>query len=163
MVLFGFGSYSYICRNIPSLPSCNLFFRQLLYNPYQLASPATSLLGLPSTNSTEYSTALANYASGSVNALCAIPRMAAAGGQPGSLGNIANIILCSISVLAALALAVACGMRAAAVGRSEMRILFVVFAIVQLLQLLDTGGIFEAGSTVLTWISGIHLGLVAGL
>lgn len=75
----------------------------------------------------------------------------------------ANIVLCSLSVITALILLVACGRRAAAVGRSEMRVFFAVYALVQLLNLLDTGGIFEAGSTALTWISGIHLGLVVGL
>lgn len=90
MVLFAFGDYAYLCRNIPSLPPCNLFFRQLFVHPYDTTSPATNLLGLPSTN---FDTALSEYASGSVNPACAIARMGAAGGQPGSLGNIANIIL----------------------------------------------------------------------
>lgn len=164
MVLFPFGSYSFICRNIPSLPTCNIFFRQLLVTPSSTTAPALALLGLPSpVNSAAYNQSLAYYASGSVNPACAIPRMGIAGGQPGSLGNIANIILCAISVLVALGLAGACGKRMAAVGRSEMRAFFAVYAIVQVLNLLDTGGIFQAGSTALTWISGIHLGFVAGL
>lgn len=187
MVLFPFGSYSYICSTIPSLPTwyvslvlstrwvrllitsglpySNIFFRQLAVHPYGITAPASSLLGLPTdVNSTAFMMQLASYPSGSVNPACGINRMSVAGGQiPGSLGNIANIILCAISVLVGLGLATACSRRVAAVGRVEMRFFFTVFALVQVLQLLDTGGIFQAGSTVITWISGIHMGLVVGL
>jgi hypothetical protein len=167
MALWPFGSYAFLCRNIPSQPTCNIFFRQLLILPengMEAPSPSSQLLGLPSpANSAAFNQSLAYYASGSVNPACAIPRMGIAGGQPGSLGNIANIILCAISVLVAVGLAAACGRRIAAVGRSEMRTFFLVYGIVQVLNLLDTGGIFQAGSIALTWISGIHLGMVAGL
>ncbi|KAK4691317.1 hypothetical protein P7C70_g9379, partial [Phenoliferia sp. Uapishka_3] len=121
MVLFGFGDYDYLCRNVPSLPTCNLFFRQLLVHPKGLPAPASSLLGLPSNSSANFASSLSSFGSG-VNPSCFIPRMHAAGGAEGSLGNIANIILCGLSVIIGIVLAVMAGRRAAAVGRVEMRI-----------------------------------------
>ena len=184
MVLFKFGNYDYVgplsrlnyrlnypavtdpleqlCREVPSLPVCNLFFRQLLVHPKGLSAPATDLLGLPSNTSATFASALSSFGSG-VNPSCSIPRMAAAGGASGSLGNIANIILCGLSFFIALYLAVAAGRRAAAVGRVEMRIFFAMYALVQAAQLVDTGAFLRAGGTALTWVSAVHLGLVVGL
>lgn len=98
-----------------------------------------------------------------MNPSCQILRMGAAGGAPGSLGNVANIALCGLSVIIAIGLAVMAGRRAAAVGRIEMTILFVVYGLVQGLQLISTGAILQAGSVALTWVSGVHLGMVVGL
>ncbi|KAL8281242.1 hypothetical protein RQP46_006276 [Phenoliferia psychrophenolica] len=92
MVLFKFGDFDYLCREVPSLPVCNLFFRQLLVHPKGLPAPASALLGLPSSTSTNFTSVLSSLGSG-VNPSCSIPRMAKAGGAPGNLGNIANIIL----------------------------------------------------------------------
>ena len=151
------------CRHIPSLPTCNLFFRQLLVNPSNLTAPAYDLLGLPASASPEFlASALSAYGVG-VNPICAIPRMAIAGGLPGSLGNIANMVLCGLAVVIGLVLAVMAGKRAAAVGRVEVRILFVMFALVQLGQLVDTGAFLVAGGRPLVWVSAVHLGLVVGL
>lgn len=150
------------CRNVPSLPTCNLFFRQLLVNPKDLVAPASELLGLPSNTSAEFGTVLSEFGVG-VNPACMIPRMAAAGGASGSLGNIANIAVCGLSVIIAVVLAVLAGRRAAAVGRVEMRILFLMYALVQGAHLVDTGAFLRAGSTALTWVSAVHLGLVVGL
>lgn len=75
------------------MPSCNLFFRQLLKHPKNLAAPATQLLGLPDAGSADFDMALRNYGVG-VNAECYIPRASFVGGQDGYLGNIANLILC---------------------------------------------------------------------
>lgn len=150
------------CRNVPSLPTCNLFFRQLLVHPKDLVAPASELLGLPSNTSTDFGRALSEFGVG-VNPACMIPRMAAAGGASGSLGNVANIALCGVSVILAVVLAVLAGRRAAAVGRVEMRILFLMYALVQGAQLVDTGAFLRAGSTALTWVSAVHLGLVVGL
>lgn len=77
--------------------------------------------------------------------------MGAAGGQAGSLGNIANIITCGLSVLIGVGLALAAGRRVAAVGRVEMRVFFAMYALVQGAQLADTGGLLRAGSTAITW------------
>ncbi|KAM0747402.1 hypothetical protein T439DRAFT_359726 [Meredithblackwellia eburnea MCA 4105] len=162
MVLFKFGNFDWACRNVPSLPVCNLFYRQLLVHPHGLTAPATSILGLPDASSSNFTQALAHAGVG-VNPSCSISRMAATGGPSGSLGNIANIVLCGLSVIIALVLAVQAGRRAAAVGRIEMRILFLVYALVQAAQLVDTGAFLRAGGTALSWVSAVHLGLVVGM
>lgn len=120
-------------------------------DPKGLDAPASSLLGLPTdSNSTAFAAALSSFGSG-VNPSCSIPRMAATGGADRSLGNIANIVVCGLSVLIAIGLAFAAGRRAAAVGRVEMRVLFLVYALVQGAQLADTGALLRAGSLALTW------------
>ncbi|GAA5861883.1 hypothetical protein JCM1840_006863 [Sporobolomyces johnsonii] len=162
MVLFSFGNFDYACRNIPSLPVCNLFFRQLLHHPKGLDAPATSLLGLPSASSSDFNTSLAHYGVG-VDSSCFIPRAHYTNGEPGSLGNIANIILCGIAVLVALGLAAAALRRTAAVGRVEITILFLMYALVQGAQLADTGALMRAGSVALTWVTSVHVGLLVGL
>lgn len=150
------------CRNIPSLPVCNLFFRQLLNHPKNLAAPASDLLGLPASTDATFASALSSYGSGGVNAACLIPRMDAAGGSTG-YGNIGNIIACGLSVLIAVGLAFAAGRRAAAVGRVEMRIFFLMYALVKGAELVDTGGLLRAGSYALTWVSAVHVGLLVAL
>lgn len=107
-------------------------------------------MGLPDAGSTSFASTLSSFGVG-VNPSCYIPRMGAAGGQSGSLGNIANIVVCGLSVILAIGLAIAAGRRQAAVGRVEMRVLFVMYALVQGAQLADTGGLLRAGSTALTW------------
>lgn len=77
--------------------------------------------------------------------------MEAAGGQAGSLGNIANIITCGLAVIIAVVLALAARRRQAAVGRVEMSVFFLMYALVQGAQLADTGALLRAGSLVLTW------------
>lgn len=69
----------------------------------------------------------------------------------GQYGNVANIALCGLSVLIGVGLAIAAGRRAAAVGRVEMRVFFVLYALVQGAQLADTGALLRAGSLALTW------------
>ena len=77
--------------------------------------------------------------------------MGAAGGQSGSLGNIANIAACGLAVIVAVALALAARRRQAAVGRVEISVFFLMYALVQGANLADTGGMLRAGSLVLTW------------
>lgn len=190
MVLFGFGDFDYVstaplplswerrsagnepqltsftlqlCRNVPSLPSCNLFFRQLLNHPKGLTAPASSLLGLPDSSNSTFASTLSAFGSAAVNPACIIPRMAAAGGADGNLGNVGNIAACGLSVLIAIGLAFAAGRRAAAVGRVEMRILFLLYALVKGAELVDTGGLLMAGSYALTWVSAVHVGLLVAL
>jgi len=139
-----------------------LFFRQLLHHPKSLTAPASALLGLPASSDSTFAAALAAYGSGAVDASCAVPRMAAAGGASG-LGNIGNIVACGLSVLIAVGLALAAGRRAAAVGRVEMRVLFLMYALVKGAELVDTGGLLRAGSYALTWVSAVHVGLVVAL
>ncbi|GAA5841240.1 hypothetical protein JCM3766R1_001710 [Sporobolomyces carnicolor] len=163
MVLFKFGNFDYACRNIPSLPVCNLFFRQLLHHPKNLEAPASQLLGFPTdANSQEFRSLLSTYGVG-VNAACYIPRAGFSGGESGRLGNIANLILCGIAVLAGLGLAAAALRRTAAVARVEITVLFVMYALVQGAQLADNSALLRAGSIALTWITAAHVGLLVGL
>ena len=74
-----------------------------------------------------------------VRAVCAIPRMSAAGGYPGSAGNVANILCCALAVILGVVLAFSAGRRQAAVARWEMRAFFTIFALENLFQLLATG------------------------
>ncbi|GAA5915045.1 uncharacterized protein JCM6883_004223 [Sporobolomyces salmoneus] len=163
MVLFDFGNFDYACRNIPSLPICNLFFRQLLNNPRDLPTPASSILGFPSDpSSPEFSSLLTTYGVG-VNSACYIPRAGFTGGVSGRLGNIANLILCGIAVLVGLGLAASALRRTAAVGRLEITVLFLLYALVQGAQLADNSALLRAGSLALTWITAVHVGLLVGL
>ncbi|BGP22028.1 chitin synthase export chaperone [Rhodotorula toruloides] len=162
MVLFGYGDYSYPCRNIPSMPICNLFFRQLLVHPRGMQAPASQLVGLPPASDPSFQTALKSYGVG-VDASCFIPRAGFVGGEPGYLGNIANLILCGIAVLVGLALAAAAIRRTAAVGRVEMTILFVMYAAVQGLQLADNSALLKQGSLALTWVTAVHVGMLVAL
>ncbi|KAM0787165.1 hypothetical protein ACM66B_006415 [Microbotryomycetes sp. NB124-2] len=161
MVLFQFGNFDYACRHIPSYPYCNLFVRQLLVNPKNLQAPASQLLGLP--DGAISSQAVQSYTSElgvGVNPACYIPRMEQVGGQAGSLGNIANLILCGLSVLIGIGLALGAIRRAAAVGRLEMAVLFVMYALVQGAQLADNSGLLKQGSLEITWVTAVHVGLL---
>ncbi|GAA5900399.1 hypothetical protein JCM6882_001238 [Rhodosporidiobolus microsporus] len=162
MVLFDFGNFDYGCRNIPSLPVCNLFFRQLLHHPKDTTAPATSILGLPDASSPDFNRALSEYGVG-VNAACYVPRAGFSGGADGEYGNLANLICCAIAVLVGLGLAAAALRRSAAVGRLEITTFFVMYALVQGAQLADNSALLRAGSIALTWVSAVHVGLLVGL
>ncbi|POY70776.1 hypothetical protein BMF94_6187 [Rhodotorula taiwanensis] len=162
MVLFGFGDFDYACRNIPSMPICNLFFRQLLVNPAGTSAPAYNILGLPAPGSSNFNSAVKNHGVGGFGS-CYIPRAGFAGGESGRLGNIANLILCGIAVLVGLGLAAAAIRRTAAVGRVEYTTLFVMYALVQGAQLADNSGLLRQGSLAISWVTAIHTGLLVGL
>ncbi|GJN87730.1 hypothetical protein Rhopal_000685-T1 [Rhodotorula paludigena] len=162
MVDISYGYYDWPCANIPSMPICNLFFRQLLVNPAGTAAPATALLGLPDAGSSSFNQAVREYGVG-VNSSCYIPRAGFVGGLDGHLGNIANLILCGIAVLVGLGLAAAALRRTAAVGRWEMTVLFIMYAAVQGAQLADNSGLLRQGSLALTWVTAVHIGLLVGL
>ncbi|GAA5856480.1 hypothetical protein JCM8547_008764 [Rhodosporidiobolus lusitaniae] len=162
MVLFGFGDFDYGCRNIPSLPVCNLFFRQLLHHPKGIAAPATSILGLPDASSADFSSALHSYGVG-VRSSCQISRASYTGGADGNYGNVANLALCGIAVLVGLGLAAAALRRSAAVGRTEITVFFILYAAVQGAQLADNSALLRAGSLALTWVTAVHVGLLVAL
>lgn len=139
-----FGDFQTLCSQVPSYPWCNLFYRQLLHNN------ASVLTGL---------SADATTAPVGVNPQCGIPNVKA----NGSLGNIANIIACGISVFIVLSLIVLAGRRKAAVGRTEIRLFFCIYLLTLPFQLLTTGSVLEQGSTALVALTAIHAGLVATL
>ncbi|KAH9811019.1 chitin synthase III catalytic subunit-domain-containing protein [Melampsora americana] len=139
--------------------SCNLLFRQLLVHPEHGPSAAPDPhLGLP-VDLQERARFISEAGMG-LNPKCTIPRMASVGGQEGSVGNVANIILCSISIIIPLVICRFVARRRAAVGRVEMIVLLLIYALCSLFQLLDTGAILRQGSRAIVWITALHQTLV---
>jgi len=145
--MVNFGSFEPLCRRMPA-PWCNLFMRQLVTH-----SPGT-LTGL---------SAIANLsiAPVGVNPTCGIPRIHTDG--DGSLGNIANIIVCGLSFILVLLLIAGTHRRRAAVARVEFRFFLFLYLISLVFNLLTTGSIFEQGSKGLTIITSIHAGIISAL
>jgi len=92
--------------------------------------------------------------------VCGIPRI---DHGTGSLGNIANIIVCGLSFFFVLFLLAKSHRRKAAVARVEFRFFLFLYAISLVFNLLSTGSIFEQGSKGLTIITAIHAGIVSAL
>lgn len=137
-----FGDFGPLCRDTPSYPWCNLFYRQLQHHNQSVlqglsADPKTAPVG--------------------VNPECGIALV----GTNGSLANIANIIACGLSIFFVVYLIYATSIRRAAVGRVELRLFLILYLITLPLQLLTTGSFIEQGSTALTVLSAIHAGFVA--
>lgn len=139
-----FGDFEPLCRNTPSYPWCNLFYRELQHH-----APAF-LIGA-SANTTS--------APVGINPKCGIPRV----GFDSSIGNIANILACSFSILVLLFLIVRCNGRKAAVGRIELRAFLILYLFTLPLQLITTGSFLEQGTTSLVVFTAIHAGAVAAL
>lgn len=111
-----FGDFSTLCSEVPSYTWCNLFYRQVsfIFNRTHLINiidhcdqvlhnDGALLTGLSSNPTT---------APVGVNPKCGIPLVQ----SDGSLGNIANIIACGLSVFVVVALIVLSSRRKAAVG-----------------------------------------------
>lgn len=131
-------------RTLPPVTStlqmsvCNLFLKQQITVLPPSSYP--SALALPDRSSSPQAFDIAISAAGvGLRSACAIPRMASVGGYPGSAGNVANIVCCSIAVILGVYLALMAGRRQAAVARWEVRAFFIVFALQYLFQLLSTG------------------------
>jgi hypothetical protein len=139
-----FGDFQSLCTNVPSYPWCNLFYRQL-----QRAAPDV-LTGV---------SAISDSAPVGINPTCGIPRS----GHDGSLGNLPNIIACSLSFSVVLGLVLQCYRRKAAVGRLELMVFLLLYLISLPLQLLTTGSLLEQGSTPLVALTAIHVGIVVAL
>ena len=121
------------------MPVCNLFLHQQLAILPPAQFPADLALPDRATQPEIFDIAIGAAGVG-VRSVCAIPRMqAAGGGYPGSAGNVANIVACALAVILGVVLAIKAGRRQAAVARSETRILFFIFALQSLFQLLSTG------------------------
>jgi len=139
-----FGDFSTLCSEVPSYTWCNLLYKQVLENDDSLltglsANPATAPVG--------------------VNPQCGIPLVQ----TNGSLGNIANIIACGLSVFVVVALVVFSSRRKAAVGRSELRIFLGLYLSTLIFQILTNGSVIQQGSKALVVLTAIHAGLVATL
>ncbi|KAA1477449.1 hypothetical protein DENSPDRAFT_861540 [Dentipellis sp. KUC8613] len=141
-----FGDFEPLCKHVPSYPWCNLFYRQL-----QKHAPATLAAAGASADT--------RTAPVGVDPHCGIPNVA----SPGGLGNIANVIVCALSILVVAALVFLANRRKAAVGRVEIRAFFVLYLLTLPLQLLTTGSYLTQGSTALVALTAIHAGAVAAL
>jgi len=139
-----FGDFDVLCRDTPSYTWCNLFYRQIL-------DKDKSLL-------TNGSTPTISAGMG-VNPTCTILRM----GHDGSLGNIANIVVCALSMVFVGVLIWVTNKRKAAVGRIELRTFLMLYFLTLPLQLVTTGSFLEQGSEPLVILTAIHAGAVAAL
>ncbi|KAH9948055.1 chitin synthase III catalytic subunit [Amylocystis lapponica] len=137
-----FGDFETLCHQVPSYPWCNLFYHQLQFHN-------SSVFVSPSNNATS--------APVGVNPECGTLRV----GFDNSLGNVANIVICGISIIFVTVLIIWTSRRKAAVGRVELRLFLILYLLTLPLQLITTGSFLEQGSTALTAISAVHAGLVA--
>ncbi|KIY53512.1 hypothetical protein FISHEDRAFT_68859 [Fistulina hepatica ATCC 64428] len=135
-----FGDFQPLCRNVPSYPWCNLFYRQLL----DLSSSNETLIGL---------SAKREYAPVGVDPVCGILRR----GASGSLANIANIIVIALSIIVTAVLLFLTNRRKAAVGRIELRTFLALYFVSLPLQLVTTGALTEQGNKGLVVVTGKDL------
>lgn len=140
------GDFGALCRNTPSYTWCNLFYRQLLDKP----NLRDILQG---------SSANQQSAPVGIDPKCGILRV----GSQGSLGNVANIVVCALSMVFVIGLILMTERRKAAVGRVELRNMLVLYFVTLPFQLITNGSLLEQGSTPLVVLTGIHAALVATL
>jgi len=132
----GFGSFVFPCRSTGSYAFCNLFWRQLSNANFTLPSTTTAPVGiLPR---------------------CGIPRAG-----DGRFGNIANLVVCAISIILIIYLSQRASRRRAAVGRIEMRAMLILYAVSLVTQAVTTASILEQGSIPLLVLTAVHAGVVA--
>lgn len=126
-----------MCHNVPSYPWCNLFYRQLQSTGgVTLPPPATAPVG--------------------INIDCGIPKSG-----DGSLGNIANMVVCGVSIIITALLILQVSRRRAAVGRVELRTFLLFYVLSLALQIVTTGAVLEQGGTPITVLTAIHAAIVA--
>jgi len=94
-----------------------------------------------------------------VNPECGIEKA----GVGGSLGNIANIIVCALSMVFVGLLISMSSRRKAAVGRVEIRLFLILYFLSLPFQLLTTGAVLQQGTTALVVLTAIHAALVVAL
>jgi len=137
-----FGDFEPLCHTVPSYPWCNLFYRQLEdHSPSVLVNLSTNASSAPV----------------GINPECGILRA----GFDKSIGNVANIVVCGVSIIFVTLLIIRASRRKAAVGRIELRQFLIMYLLTLPLQLISTGSFLEQGSTALTAITAVHAGLVA--
>lgn len=135
----GFGSFVYMCHNVPSYPWCNLFYRQLQNaGNIALPAPATAPVG--------------------INIDCGIPKSG-----DGRLGNIANMVVCGVSIIVTAILVLQVSRRRAAVGRVELRTFLLFYILSLALQIVTTGSVLQQGGTPITVLTAIHAAVVASM
>ncbi|KAH0834646.1 chitin synthase III catalytic subunit [Lanmaoa asiatica] len=158
-----FGDFSTLCSQVPSYSWCNLFYRQVsfIFNRASLVDVIDHLDQVLQNDGALLTGLSANPATApvGVNPECGIPLVQ----TNGSLGNIANIIVCGLSVIVVVALIVFSSRRQAAVGRTELRIFFGLYLATLIFQILTNGSVIQQGSKGLVILTAIHAGLVATL
>lgn len=111
-----FGDFSTLCSEVPSYTWCNLFYRQvsLVLSHANLVNVIDNLDQVLDNDNTLLTGLSADPATApvGVNPECGIPLVQ----TNGSLGNIANIIACGLSVFVVVSLIVFSTRRKAAVG-----------------------------------------------
>ncbi|OXB39443.1 hypothetical protein J007_00811 [Cryptococcus neoformans] len=159
-----FGSFGWICSHTV-LPQCNLFFSQLFENDtpflttlFPESSTFFSQYNITGRNSNEDLTVLAakGEAGTGVGSNCEIARI----GQRGSSGDIALIVLSALAVLIASLFVFRASRRWAAVGRAELRLLFVAFGVRSALQIVTMTSLLKQGSKGLVVVSAIHIAII---
>lgn len=123
-----FGDFAPLCHHVPSYPWCNLFYRQVILQPvtnrtfqrilifyfkqFLDTGDNSTLSGLSSDRSS---------APIGINPECGIPLVGHTNSltTSSSLGNIADIIVCGVSIFVILALILWTSKRKAAVGKSN--------------------------------------------
>jgi hypothetical protein len=114
-----FGDFSPLCQQTPSYPWCNPFFRQVRWVPFLLGHKSDQSFQLLRNAPVDLVGVSRNATSApvGVNPQCGIPRI----GTGGSIGNIANIVTCVISMFVVGALIFFTSKRKAAVGKFNLR------------------------------------------
>lgn len=118
-----FGDFDTLCRDTPSYTWCNLFYRQvhrLSFSSHKslllISYHITQILNKAHDVFTNASLPTSSAGLG-VNPECTIPRM----GHENSLGNIANIVVCALSMVFTAVLIWVTNKRKAAVGECPTR------------------------------------------
>lgn len=132
----GFGSFVYMCRNTGSYAFCNLFWRQLSNANFTLPPTSVAPVG--------------------INPRCGIPHA-----NNGRFGNVANIVVCALSMILIIYLSQRANRRRAAVGRIEVRAMLMLYAVSLVSQAITTASILEQGSIPLLILTAVHAGVVA--
>jgi hypothetical protein len=117
--MVSFGDFKPLCEQTPSYPWCNLFYRQVLSRPESRrtsssCNPSLSQLLKSSPKTLTGLSSNAATAPVGINPECG----ALKAGEEGSLGNIANMIVCGVSMIVVAALITITTRRRAAVGAS---------------------------------------------
>ncbi|WVR08452.1 hypothetical protein IAU60_005507 [Kwoniella sp. DSM 27419] len=154
-----FGWFRWICGHT-ALPQCNLFFAQL----YRADVPALTTLfpdasrffaefDITSINAREDPVVQAarGVAGTGVGSTCEIAKV----GHRGSVGDIALMVAAGVSFLIAVCLVITASRRKAAVGRAELRIFLLFYAVHSLFKVLTTSSLFEQGGLGLAVMSSI--------
>ncbi|WVW81018.1 hypothetical protein I302_103009 [Kwoniella bestiolae CBS 10118] len=162
-----FGSFSWICSHTV-LPQCNLFFSQI-WNADQQS--LTTLFPDSSDFFTNYNVTgesvredpvveVARSDAGvGVGSDCQIARV----GHRGSPGDIALIVLSTLSFILAISLSIHASKRKAAVGRIELRFFLFMYGLHSALQIITMSSLLQQGSTALSILSSIHVAVIVSM